>query len=97
MNLISQLCLAVTMSRPLLLAAQALMQQLLDLWREAQRDRQLRRALRELQRLDAQGWRDLGLHECEASSLVAEHVGLLDPTRRMIAPRPRPLRIRAMR
>lgn len=97
MNPISQFSLAVTMSRPLWLAAQALREQLRSLWHDALRQHEQRRAMHELQRLDAQTWRDLGLHECEASSVAAEVVGLAEPTRRRLAPRPRHLRDDARR
>lgn len=97
MNPISQFSLAVTMSRPLLFAAQALIAQWRGLWRDVLRQHERRRAMHELQRLDAQTWRDLGLHECEASSVAAEVAGLVEPTRRRLAPRPRHLRDDARR
>ena len=97
MNTITQLSLAVVMSRPVLSAAQALLVQARYLRLEAQRRVELRRARRELQRLDAQTLRDLGLYECEASSAAAEHVGLTEPSRRRLAPMPRHLRRTALR
>lgn len=97
MNAISQLSLAVAMSRPILTVAQAICWRARCHWLDAQRRVELRRARRELQRLDAQTLRDLGLYECEASSTAAEHVGLAEPSRRTIAPMPRRLRRLASR
>lgn len=92
MNLVSHINLGFALSRPALWALQHLVdhaRRSLLAWR---RRRALRAAQRELERLDARSLRDLGLHECEASSAAAEYVGLAETTRRGIAPRPAVLR-----
>lgn len=92
MNLVSHINLGLALSRPVLCALQQLADHARQYRLEWRRRRALHAAKRQLERLDTRSLRDLGLHECEASSAAAEYVGLAERTRRGIAPRPVALR-----
>ena len=92
MNLVSQINLGLALSRPVAWALKHVLDRARESSLASRRRRALRAAQREMERLDARSLRDLGLHECEASSAAAEFVGLAETTRRGIAPRPAALR-----
>lgn len=92
MNPIPLISLEPAMSLQLRRAGQSLAQRLRRLALSHRRRAAARRVQRDLQRLDARTLHDLGLHECEASSVGAEFAGLTERQRNRLAPMPRHLR-----